>query len=119
MDKHINGFYRVEIEEGEIISAYKINLQNEFSIEIDWGNFIKMLMSDKNKRLELQNCIEYALNKNYEIRGEGAADVVEFGVAFNNVIKKIYYENISIFKSQHRQADFRTTRTNRVRMVKN
>ena len=89
-----DGNYMLTIDGGE--TRYrKINLQKQVDLKINWFKFIKSIICSKGCRCWLLHALQYAISKEGEVCGEGAADVLAFEVHFKDSIefkKDKYYE---------------------------
>ena len=80
-----DGDYKLTVENGEV-TFKKINLQKKVDLKINWLKFIKHLLFGKGHRCWLLHALQYAISKENEVRGEGAADVLAFEVHFKDSI---------------------------------
>lgn len=80
-----DGNYMLTIDGGETCCR-EINLQKQVDLKINWFKFIKHLLFGKGHRCWLLHALQYAISKEGEVRGEGAADVLAFEVYFKDSI---------------------------------
>lgn len=80
-----DGDYKLTVENGEV-TCHRINLEKKVDLKINWFKFIKHLIFNKGDRHWLLNALQYAISKENEVYGEGAADVVMFKVHFKDCI---------------------------------
>ena len=80
-----NGNYMLTIENGET-HCRKINLEKQVDLKINWFKFVKSIICSKGCRCWLLLALQYAISKENEVYGEGAADVLAFEVYFKDSI---------------------------------
>lgn len=80
-----DGNYMLTIDGGETCCR-KINLEKQVNLKINWFKFIKSIICSKGCRCWLLHALQYAISKESEVRGEGAADVLAFEVYFKDCI---------------------------------
>ena len=80
-----DGHYMLTIDGCET-HCRKINLEKKVNLKINWFKFIKHLVLGKRHRCWLLHALQYAISKENEVYGEGAADVLAFEVYFKDSI---------------------------------